>query len=217
MTRGGQAAVSAVGFRAGRSSRESEEAKRFFYPGTETLKNKAGIRDLKAAEAFERSTSQGRERLRSPMLAFTAEDFRAVHRYLFQDVWVWAGEYRTYTTGRGSAPFARPEYIGAELERRFALLNKENDLKGTRLATFAERVAEHVNEINAIHPFLEGNGRTQRAFLKDLARQAGFALDMERLDPLGWNEASRVGFESSNHRPMQQLLISALTEITPER
>ena len=97
------------------------------------------------------------------------EGSTAIHQHLFQDVYAWAGQERTYTTGRGSAPFALPENIGAWAEKQFATLRRRRFLQGLSAAAFARGAAELVNEINAAHPFIEGNGRTQRVWLRALA------------------------------------------------
>ena len=65
-------------------------------------------------------------------------------------------------------------------------------------------------EINAIHPFRDGNGRTLRAFLFVLARQAGHDIKMERIDPAAWNEASRVSFRTGDSRAMRHIIANAI-------
>jgi cell filamentation protein len=161
----------------------------------ETASTFRPARALEIAEraAVDRTLARGPS---AEALAQSAGRVRAIHRHLFQDVYDWAGETRRYTTGRGQAPFARPEFIAPELERRFAALKEDGFLKGLERAAFAERAAHHVNEINAVHPFVEGNGRTQRVWLRELASQAGFELRFERgpQEREAWNEASKIGF-----------------------
>ncbi len=76
------------------------------------------------------------------------------------------------------------------LDRQFGLLAQQQGLRGLSAATFASRAAEHLSELNAIHPFREGNGRTLRAFLKHLAGQAGHPLELTRINPEPWMQAS---------------------------
>jgi fido (protein-threonine AMPylation protein) len=80
-------------------------------------------------------------------------------------------------------------------------------LHGLSLHQFAARAAEHISELNAIHCFLEGNGRTQRAIL---AGQAGHAVDLARGDPKAWNAASAKSFHAQDYRPMQRVIADAL-------
>jgi cell filamentation protein len=67
-----------------------------------------------------------------------------------------------------------------------------------------------VNEINAVHPFIEGNGRTSREFLKDLAAHAGHPIDMARFDRASWYAAAARGFEAGDHAPMRDCIRAAL-------
>lgn len=77
-------------------------------------------------------------------------------------------------------------------------------------AHFAERAAHYVNEINAAHPFIEGNGRTQRVWLRNLAEQAGHHVRLRSEDRERWNEASRIGFEKAGSEPMASLIRDSL-------
>jgi len=195
-----------------RDAREEEIYRRLRYPGTDVLINKLDIRDAATLEVAERRFVRIRQREGLPPAARRLDyaGFKAIHRHLFQDVYAWAGQERTYTTGRDVAPFARPEYIASSLEPRFALLKSENHLKGLDPKRFAERAAEHVNEINAAHPFIEGNGRTQRTWLRQLALQAGYRLTLKSEDRAAWYEASRIGFAQVDHAPMAKLIESRL-------
>lgn len=203
----------------GRSAREEDAYRRSLYPGTEILRNRLDIRDAKRLEAAERYLVDRRLREGLPPDARnqTYAGFKAIHRHLFQDVYDWAGQERHYTTGRGQTPFAVPEYIAPWMEKRFALLKAENHLIGLKPADFAKRAAEHVNEINAAHPFIDGNGRTQRVWLRALADKAGLQLTLTGKDREAWNAASKIGFERSDHKPMADLLRDRLQERVRER
>ncbi|AZS19429.1 hypothetical protein CSW63_01405 (plasmid) [Caulobacter sp. FWC26] len=96
--------------------------------------------------------------------------FKAIHFHLFQDLYAWAGQERTYTTGRGPTPFAPPEQIAPWMEKQFAAFR---ELKGLSAEGFAVASANFITEINAAHPFIEGNGRTQRIWLGGVAERAG--------------------------------------------
>jgi cell filamentation protein len=74
---------------------------------------------------------------------------------------------------------------------------------------FAARTIEHLNELNAIHPFLDGNGRTQ-SFLEILAERVGHEIDLARVDPTAWNRASIEGFYKLNHEPLREVIAGAL-------
>ncbi len=181
----------------------------YCYPGTDVYRNKEDIRDRDELEAFERQHSADRLLTLPHDLPITVDGFREIDRYMLQDVYDWAGEYRTVTTGRG-APFCKAEFIAAEMDKRFAAINAEHNLRGLTPAQFSARAAEHLCELNAIHPFLDGNGRTQRAFLEILAKQAGHQIDLARIDPKPWNEAAKVSYYTQDYRPMRAIIARAL-------
>lgn len=195
-----------------RTAHEREAYRRTFYRDTEVYVNKLGIRDRKLLEATERRSTAQRAAEGFPARAHhrTYAGFKAIHRYLFQDLYTWAGKERNYTTGRSSVPFAVPQYITTSMEVLFKQLVRDGYLVGRNKRDFATEAARYVNEINACHPFIDGNGRTQRFWLRMLADNAGFYLDLGSRDTKRWNEASRVGFLRQDHSPMARLIESRL-------
>ncbi len=191
-----------------RSAHEQAEYDRVRYEDTDVLRNKLDIRDAQLLEAAERYFVAERSRHEPPEAAkaMSTAGLEALHGHLFQDIYDWAGEIRTYTSGRGPTPFAPPEQIEPWLDKQFAALASENHLRGLSPDRFAVRAAVYVNEINAAHPFIEGNGRTQRAWLRELAGQAGHQITLKSEDKDRWYEASRIGFEQANHQAMADLI-----------
>lgn len=191
-----------------RSEHERAAYRRVFYAGTEVYVNKLGIRDAAELERVEREFTAERAEQGFPRSATfrTYDGFRAIHRHLFRDLYSWAGKERRYTTGRGAIPFAVPEHIGPWMQQQFNKLASDHYLAGKGLEEFAEAAAVYVNEINAAHPFIDGNGRTQRFWLRMLADHAGFDLTLTERDSRRWNEASRLGFVNSDHAPMAALI-----------
>lgn len=202
----------------GRSAQEQREFERVRYSGSNVLKNKLGIRDDGELGRAERLLVAERlaEGLPASARRLNVNGLRAVHRHLFQDIYPWAGQFRGYTTGRGQAPFARPEFIQPALTELFDKLNGEKNLVGLERDTFANRAAHYVNEINAVHPFIEGNGRMQRVWLRNLADQAGYLLRLKVRSPEEWNEASRRGFHGDNSA-VAELILKFIQPITNER
>lgn len=188
----------------------------YVYPGTKVLKNKADVRTATKADLYERLVSQERSRhiaagirKRTIVIQMSPKGYKELHRQIFQDVYDWAGKTRTVNIAKKSM-FCLVPYIENHLKERFALINKENDLKGLPAQDFASRAAEHIAEINAIHPFREGNGRTQRLFLKALAHQAGHDLSLTRIEADAWHEASIKSFHG-DYDPMRRIIAGALT------
>lgn len=191
-----------------RNANERTAYSRTFYPGTDVYVNKLAIRDRILLEETERSLTDRRAAEGFPARAHhrTYAGFKAIHRHLFQDLYQWAGRERNYTTGRGAIPFAVPGYITGWMETLFKQLARDRYLVGRSKRDFATEAARYVNEINACHTFIDGNGRTQRFWLRMLADNAGFYLDLGSRDTKRWNEASRIGFLRQDHRPMARLI-----------
>lgn len=106
----------------------------------------------------------------------------ALHHHMFQDVYDWAGKPRNIRIGKGGNWFCYPEYIESEMQRIFEALLVDNLLSGLPPKAFSANAAHILAEINAVHPFREGNGRTQLSFLMILAENAGFSVDTDKLD-----------------------------------
>lgn len=103
----------------------------------------------------------------------------AVHHHLFQDVYDWAGKPRVTGLFKEQSGFLSPDRIEQEGRKLFERLAERDDLRGLSRSSFAEHLAEPFNTLNEIHPFREGNGRTQRIVWEAFARQAGHVLDFE--------------------------------------
>jgi cell filamentation protein len=118
-----------------------------------------------------------------PAGRLSVSHFKAIHRHLFQDVYAWAGRFRTVRISKGGSMFCYPEHIGAEMHRLFDQLKHDHYLTGLGREEFSRKGAHFLAEVNAIHPFREGNGRTQLAYFTMLAEAAGHALELDRLEP----------------------------------
>lgn len=196
----------------GRSAQEDAAYRKILWPGTEVYRNKLNIHDGQELEEAERlMVSQRVEQGFPPSVTpYTYAGFRETHRHMFQDIYDWAGQERRYTTGRGAAPFATPENITNWMEQQFAALDERRFHMSRSRDIFAREAAILVNEINAAHPFIDGNGRTQRQWLRALARDMGHQLNIRSADRNRWNEVSRIGFVDSDHAPMVSLLSSRI-------
>jgi cell filamentation protein len=107
---------------------------------------------------------------------FDSVHLKSIHKYLFQDVFPWAGDFRVVNISKGNSNFGPAMYIAGALADAFAKLQLECLLSGLLPRDFSSRAAFYLGEINAIHPFREGNGRTQREFIRQLAVHAGHPL-----------------------------------------
>ena len=113
--------------------------------------------------------------------SYDLQHLRVIHRRIFGDIYEWAGQLRTVAIAKGTW-FCLPQYIESAAADAFRSLHGENLLRGLPRDAFTDRLAYYLGEVNAIHPFREGNGRAQRAFFGQLASDAGFILDWQHLD-----------------------------------
>jgi len=171
----------------------------FHYPDTQVLINKANIQDQNELEQFEQLMflSRSDENLPDGLLDF--EHYKSIHHHFFQDVYEWAGEIRTIRTGKGGNWFCYPEYINQNMDAIFAQLKQENYLMGLeKIEIFANRASFYISEINAIHPFREGNGRCQLTLLNILFGIAGFQFNEKLVDPKEFMNAMITSFLGDN-------------------
>jgi len=134
----------------------------------------------------------------------TTSHLQAFHRYLFAGLYEWAGELRTVVLAKTDL-FCLPEHIesyGAEI---FGELAEEDWLRGLGRESFIDRLALYLGDVNALHPFRDGNGRAQRTFFAQLAANAGYQLDWQLVDPQDNIDAS-VAAMQGNEAPMRNLL-----------
>ena len=181
----------------------------YCYPGTTILKNIPDLQTQAALDRFEAAMTTQRADEPLPAGRFTASHYRAIHRHLFQDLYRWAGKYRTVRIARGTSAFCYPEHITREMRLLFKRLARDRYLKGRTPKQFVTGAASFLAQLNAIHPFREGNGRTQTTFLALLADHASHPLDLDRLKPKPFLAAmikSFVGDEKPLVRELSRLI-----------
>ncbi|WP_299507830.1 Fic family protein [uncultured Roseobacter sp.] len=153
------------------------------YPDTNVLRNKAELTDQDELDQFEQLMFLTRSEEPLPEGALDYVHYRAIHRHFFQDVYTWAGQPRQVRTAKGGNWFCYPEYIDAEMNRIFRELSEENHLADTSgVQDFAERAAHYIADINAVHPFREGNGRCQLTLLDILMQVASLEMIEENIE-----------------------------------
>ena len=155
------------------------------YPGTTVLINKLDIRDedaLNEAEAL--ATYIHAAQLEEDPLpgAFDFDHYKVVHRFLFSDLYDWAGEVRRVNISKKGTQFCPAENIEHQAELIFKRLRERYYFKGLSHDEFVDDIVDFYCATNALHPFREGNGRTQRAFLTQLIRNAGYDINFADMD-----------------------------------
>jgi cell filamentation protein len=155
----------------------------YTYENSTVLVNKLDLRDQDNLDAYEAEISSARSAEPLPEGELGFEHYCAIHHHLFQDVYAWAGQPRTVRISKQGNSFCYPEHIEAQARRLFAELKANSFLENLEPDDFSTRAAHFLSELNAIHAFREGNGRTQLTFFAMLADNAGYPLDLEKLDP----------------------------------
>jgi len=162
----------------------------YVYPGSFVLRNKLNIRDEPRLEDFERRLAVQRGRQGAPHGDFDLAHLQAIHRHLFQDIYDWAGELRIVEISKDGHQFQFRRFIEtgmADVRRR---LGASRFLRGLDLPAFAVGAGEIIGDVNYVHPFRDGNGRTQLQYLLQLAERADHPLDLTQLNPAAWLAAS---------------------------
>ena len=155
------------------------------YPGTTVLVNKLSIRDQSELNAVEKQVTLLRGTQAEQDMCFKNVDFefyKRLHWLLFGDLYDWAGKLRDINISKKGTVFCGY----TELERlgclKFERLRSQNYLCGIAEEEFLDELAELYHELNMLHPFREGNGRTLRLFITLLVRNAGYDVDFSQCD-----------------------------------
>ncbi|QPJ64357.1 MAG: cell filamentation protein Fic [Candidatus Nitrohelix vancouverensis] len=173
------------------------------YPNSTILKNIPGVTDAAELEALELNATV--VRLPEAMSAMqdkpiTLKLWQEIHHILFQDIYEWSGVFRTVQMSKGNTLFAHPENIESEGKRVFDELSRENFLQGLALNDLCRRLAYYFSECNALHPFREGNGRTQKLLFGEILKRLGYRIDWKKLSV---EEHLKAMVEAHNQRPEQ--------------
>jgi len=157
----------------------------YCYKGTNILKNFFNIRDIKALEDIERKlviVKLYELRQNFQIGDFDTNHFIGIHKFLFEDIYPFAGLFRNENIAKGNFSFAQWEYIEEELNRILQELKNEKLLNGLNKEELSIRLAYYMSELNVLHPFREGNGRTIREFIRQLALKNNYILDLQNIE-----------------------------------
>ena len=194
--------------------RENSMQDPYCYLDSRVLKNKLGVQSYDDLEEAERRLAKYRsvELLNSPIIGkFDFEHLKKIHAYLFQDIYDWAGKVRTVDIAKGNL-FCRYFAIESEAKRIFSELKAEKYLQGLNTGEFCARLAYYFAEINALHPFREGNGRAQREFIRQLAYQNNYMFCFSSVSKDEMVAASKASF-SLDYMPLEKILLKSLRAI----
>jgi cell filamentation protein len=184
----------------------------YVYPGTGVLRNNLAIHDqqeLSRAEADIVRTALAVLSSRPLPGGYDMAHWQAFHRRIFGGLYPWAGELRTIQIAKPNAFYARPEHIAGYAQGIFVELAREDRLKGLGRTAFLERLTHYHAEMYAVHPFREGNTRSLRTFLGQLAGETGHHIAWEHLDheqSFAANVRSLNGQNDQLHKLLEQIV-----------
>lgn len=191
----------------------------YFVEGGDTLENKLHISDPKQLrEAEENAFSDAVADILDQDFSnteFGFEFLKYLHGLLFGAIYPFAGQARTVniTKADSDIPFCMADYITTEAARIFSDLKSKNYLQDTPEEQFANSIAELATELNALHPFREGNGRTIRLYLQLLASKANYLISYDLVGHEEIIEADKRAFigDDSLIREMYHKIISPIS------
>ena len=158
----------------------------YCYEGTNVLKNKLDIKDLKKLQEKEASITAAKLlilREKGITGAFDKAHIINLHKFIFEDLYYFAGEFRKENIAKGNFRFAEYEYIEEELDKLLEELKNENYLENLSKKDLAKRLSYYMSELNVLHPFREGNGRLIREFIRELALKNNYILNLSKEEP----------------------------------
>lgn len=186
---------------------------KYCYPNSSVLKNKLNITDKKTlfeAEAVITGLRLGM--LKSSALdgKFDFAHLKAIHKFIFQDIYEWAGEERTVEIGKGNL-FCTTSCISSYAETVFnkyypQCLAARNDFE-----QFIKVFADNYGDLNALHPFREGNGRTQREFARLVCLKCGYDFDLSCTCQAEMLQASILSFNKGDSSGFIKIFSKAIT------
>ncbi|MCI8983941.1 MAG: cell filamentation protein Fic [Hungatella sp.] len=181
---------------------------KYCYPGTQVLVNKFDIRDGQRLSNAEREISIVKAAVLADAITgnFDLAHLLSIHKFLFEDIYDWAGQIRTVDIAKGNL-FCLVPFIEIQFSELRKKLKQDNFLKGEKdIGYVSKKIAYYLSEINVIHPFREGNGRTQRIYCQQLCKNTGnFYLDFSMADEGEMLEASVDSF-MCHYEKMESLI-----------
>ena len=152
---------------------------KYTYKGTDILKNKLDIKDENLLKEFETRIVAFKiatiSTLTLPM-KYTPDRLKFIHKYLFEDIFYFAGEYRKENITKENFRFSEYVYIEDNIKQIFEKI----DINKMRIMSFNEFIktlSYIMTELNVLHPFREGNGRTIRELVREICFDCGYVID----------------------------------------
>lgn len=185
---------------------------KYCYPGTDVLINKLGIRDNESLfEAEKKLTFIRLQQLQSEPIKgkYDFKHLKAIHQYIFQDIYDWAGKERTVEIGKGNL-FCTTACLQGYAESIFKKYFQQCYAAKGDIEKFIKVFAENYGDLNALHPFREGNGRTQREFARIVCLECGYDFKLTKTTHKEMLEASKLSFDHGDNSSFERIFSEAI-------
>lgn len=167
----------------------------YCYPGTDILINVLNIQDIELLEEAEIAFTTARylsyQSELSLLSQFDFSHLKFLHFYLFQDLYVWAGKVRDIDISKGNTRFCTFSRIEPEAIKLFNTI--PNLECHSNLTDLIKNLAHLFCELNLLHPFREGNGRTLRFFFEEMLFVLGYDIKWPAISQQDWINANIAG------------------------
>ncbi|WP_370107491.1 Fic/DOC family protein [Nocardioides sp.] len=143
---------------------------------------------------------------------FGTEHLQGLHGHLFGDVYEWAGTFRTTEISKSGTDFFWPcDTLLTRAKKVLGALQRGPLLRsGLEQSVYLDALAALYRDVNYLHPFREGNGRTQRLFLSEVAAYTSRHIDWKAISRLENDEACATSVTTHSARPLRALLVRAV-------
>lgn len=167
------------------------------YPGEDVLINEFdchNVEELVMLEALSTGGNLAYLQMHPIKGKFDFKHLKDIHKFIFQDVYEWAGKIRDIDIGKGNL-FCRAQFIEDYAASVFSDFYISCYKARGDKSSFVKVLASHYGDMNALHPFREGNGRSQREFVRELCLKCGYVLDLTLTSHKEMLEASILSFD----------------------
>ena len=180
------------------------------------LYNLANIDNENVLLAYEslKVSKRAEDLFENPIKIKDSNTLLTIHHYLFQDVYEWAGKVRTVNISKNGKPFFQGERFHIAFQYIDSLLQQYRVIPQNNTQDLAQKLAEILDNINFLHPFREGNGRTQREFLRLLALEKGLILNLNPPDNLNVYERYMNGTINSDVETLTTLILDQIKNLS---
>ncbi len=184
----------------------------YCYPNTNVLKNKLNIRDYKLLKTAEEEITliKQMELLKNPKKGnFSKSHLMNIHKFIFEDIYSFAGKIRREQISKVDTLFYPPNLIDREMDKLFAKIKEQNMLNEKDEEKIFDNLAYVMAELNIIHPFREGNGRSIREFIRLMAKRMGYELNWGNVDKEEHLEAAIMSVD--NYKVLISIIRACVT------